>query len=85
MAKRSMALDYLLLAVPGMGSNLAGDSVSFLHFHSLPVTHSSAKPVEIKSSITFIQSNSSIDIDIIMLKIRPQYIFKCKIRLSPKE
>ena len=44
MAKRSMALDYLLLAVLGMSSNLAGDSVSFCIFTPFPLLTARRSP-----------------------------------------
>ena len=41
--------------------------VSFCMFCSLSVPHSSAKPVQMKSSMTYIQSNRCTEIDIILI------------------
>ena len=52
---------------------------SFCIIRSFPVLHSSAKPVQMKSCMKFIESNTCIEIDIIFLKIGrliwPQYSF----------
>ena len=48
-------------------------------FCSLPVPHSLAKPVQMKSSMTYIQSNRCTEIEIILLKMKyafPQCSFK---------
>ena len=41
---------------------------SFWHFCLLPVPHNSVNPVQMKSSMTFIQSNGCIEIDLIFTK-----------------
>ena len=48
--------------------------VSFCIFCSLPVPDSSVKPMQRKSSMTFIHSNRCIEIDIIILKIAAVYM-----------
>ena len=56
------------------GSNTAGDIFFFiLNFRSFSVPHNSAKPIQMKSSMAFIQSNGCMKTKIIFKKMEAQY------------
>ena len=75
----SSPMRQLSMLVKVAGSNPAKDVYHCLYFCLLPVSHSSARPIHIKSSMTFIKNNISKEIDIILIKWRPfisvQYSF----------
>ena len=65
MAKRSRALDYLSLTVTGIGLNPAGDiQFQFFIFCSLTILDSLGKAIQLKSSMTIIQSNRRLSYQI---------------------
>ena len=65
------------------GSIPAGGTYFHFEFFAFPVVHSSARPIQMKSSMTFIQSNGCNEIDLILNKYGGcLYMMTCQLKLS---